>query len=143
VGADHSVGRELGAKYFIDLGSELKVERTDALHAVGVQVDLYFVPNVEPFGMVVQRFGDEGGFGHFGEGIDKILALKILVQFSIGERPTRDGWQLLMNFGVGEFFRWHDCLQAGWGPACHYYALGEEKQQESARRLAGRVRYTL
>jgi hypothetical protein len=84
VGANHELQRGLGPENFIDLGSQLKIERTDALHAVGVEVNFNFVPDIEPIRMMVQGFSGESDFGHLAEGIDEILTLKILVEFTVG-----------------------------------------------------------
>jgi hypothetical protein len=100
---------------FVNFRGEQEIEITDSLNAVGIQIDNDFVPDIEPFGMVVHGFGDEGNLRHVAKGSDEILALEGFVQFAIHKAPTPDGLELLLNFGAGEFLCLHgNPPMAGW-----------------------------
>jgi hypothetical protein len=103
----------LSAEKFIDPGGQLKIERADALNAVSVQIDFNFIPDIEPLGVMVERFGNKRYLGHFAESVDKILTLEILVQFAVGQSPSRNARKLLVNFRIGEFLGDHESLQTG------------------------------
>ena len=53
VGADHGVRNWLGTENFVDLGGKLKIEGTNALDTMGVEIDDNFVPDIGPVGMVI------------------------------------------------------------------------------------------
>lgn len=100
-------GRESGGEDLVNFRSELKIEIADALNAMSVEIDDHLVPNVEPLGMVVHGFGDERDLGHPAKGGDEVLALKGLVQFAVDEGPASCGLEMKLNFGVGQFLRFH------------------------------------
>jgi len=100
-------GRESGGENFVDFRGELKIEIADALNAVSIEVDDDLVPNVKPLGMVIHGFGDECDLGHPAKSGDEILALKRFVQFAVDEGPAVGGLEMNLDFGVGEFLRFH------------------------------------
>ena len=100
-------GRESGGKNFVDLRGELKIEIADALNAVGIEIDDHLVPDVEPLRMMIYRFGNESDLGHPAKSGDEVLALKRFVQFAVDEGPAVRGLELNLDFGVGEFLRFH------------------------------------
>jgi hypothetical protein len=84
----------------VDFLGQLEIEIADSLHAVRVQIDDHFIPDVAPFGMVVHPFGDQGHLRHFPERGYEILALECLVQLAVLNRPTVYGMQSLLNILV-------------------------------------------
>jgi len=100
-------GRESGGKNFVDFRGELKIEIADALNAVGIEIDDDLVPDVEPLRMMIHRFGNESDLGHPAKSGDEVLALKRFVQFAVDEGPAVRGLEMNLDFGVGEFLRFH------------------------------------
>ncbi len=123
-------GRESGGKNFVDFRGELKIEIADALNAVGIEIDDDLVPDVEPLRMMIHRFGNESDLGHPAKSGDEVLALKRFVQFAVDEGPAVRGLEMNLDFGVGEFLRFHGSFLL-WraGSRRNYYALGKRKRQ--------------
>src|SRR5882724_5270418 len=79
---------ESSAKNLVNFFRQLEIVIADSLHAVRIQIDRHFVPHVEPFRMMIHRFGDQRDARHVPESRDEILARKLLVQFSIRDAPA-------------------------------------------------------
>jgi|SRR6185369_297658 len=88
---------------FIDLRSQLEIQIADALYAVGIQIDYYFVPHVEPLRMVIHRFRNQCHTGHVAEGGDEIFTFERTVQLAVLERPALRACQLFLYFRIGKF----------------------------------------
>src|SRR5712671_6505770 len=73
---------------FVDFFRQHKVKITDSLHAMSIQVDDHFVPHVEPFRMMVHRFGHQRDARHVAERGDEIPARKLPVQLAIYHAPA-------------------------------------------------------
>jgi hypothetical protein len=99
--------RESGGKDFVDFRGELKIEIADALNAVGIEIDDHLVPDVEPLRMMIHRFGNQSDLGHPAKSGDEVVARKRFVQFAVGEGPAVRGLEMNLDFGVGEFLRFH------------------------------------
>ena len=80
-------GEDTGENVF-DFFRQNEIEITDSLYAVRNEIDNDFVPDVEPFGMMVHRFGDERYARHVSESGDKILAFVFAVEFPVLNGPA-------------------------------------------------------
>src|SRR5882724_6955634 len=76
------------AKNLVNFFRQLEIVIADAFNTVRIQIDHHFVPHVEPFRMMIHRFGDERDTRHVPESSDEIFARKFPVQFSIRDAPA-------------------------------------------------------
>ena len=72
----------------LDFFRENEIEIADAFHAVRDEVDDDFVPDVEPFGMMVHGFGDKGDASHVAESGDEVFAFVFAVKFAVLDFPA-------------------------------------------------------
>src|SRR6266568_1155584 len=75
-------------KNFVDFFRQHKVVVADTFYAVRVQVNDHLVPHVEPFGVMVHRFGDQRDPRHVAERADKIFAREFPVQLAVDDAPA-------------------------------------------------------
>ena len=74
---------------FLDFFREDKIEIAYAFHAVRDEVDHNFVPDVEPFRMMIHGLSDEGHASHIAEGSDEIPAFVFAMKFAVLDFPAR------------------------------------------------------
>jgi hypothetical protein len=72
------------AENLINLRGQLKIQIAYALHAMRIQIDHYFIPNIAPFRMVVHGLSDKRHARHIAKRGHEILALKRAMQFAVG-----------------------------------------------------------
>ena len=80
---------------------ENEIEIADAFDAVRDEINHHFVPDVEPFGVMVHGFGDERDARHVAEGGDEILALKFAMKLAVLNLPAGKAGHELVDFVVG------------------------------------------
>ena len=74
---------------FLDFFGENKIKIADALHAVRDEIDDNFVPDVEPFWMMVHGLGDECDASHVAKSGDEIPTFVFAMKFSVLDFPAR------------------------------------------------------
>jgi len=115
--------RESAGKNVLDFFGEDEVQIADAFHAVRDEVDDDFIPDVEPLGVVIHRFGDERDARHVAESGDKILALVLAMEFAVLNLPAGQPGHKFRDFVVGEFVRLHKGPPERWAYLL-WYAQG-------------------
>ena len=91
-------------KQNVHFRGERKVHFGHAAGIMRVQIDGDFVPHVEPFGMVIHAFGDEGGSRHEAECFNEIGELKIAMELSVVQRPAVQGGKFGDDLGLAQLF---------------------------------------
>src|SRR5271154_6438422 len=71
--------RARGHENLVDFFREHEIVVADAFYAMRGEVDHHFVPDVEPFGMMVHAFRNESDAGHVAKRGDEILACVFLM----------------------------------------------------------------
>jgi hypothetical protein len=71
----------------IDPLGQSQIEVGEAAAVVGGEVDHHPVPDVAPFGVVVQLFGGQGHLGHEPEGLGEIGEAQFAVEFAFLQGP--------------------------------------------------------
>src|SRR5580704_1550106 len=89
---------------------EHEIVVTDAFYTVRGEVDYHFVPDIEPFGVVVHRFGNKCDASHITEGRDEILAFVFPVQLAVSDFPAGQFGKKCLYFGIGQFLCRHDVV---------------------------------
>src|SRR5579859_676330 len=130
-GAGRCLFRESPGKNLFHFFRKHEIEIADSFHAVRDEIDDDFIPNVEPLGVVIHRFGDERNAGHVAEGGDEILALVFAVKLSVSYRPAGKPGQQFCDFVVGKF----SCLHGG-SPGQRVSALCYARQSAPPRAAA-------
>src|SRR5271169_457470 len=80
--------RTRGNENLVDFLREHEIVVADSFYAMGSEVDYHFVPDIEPFGMVVHGFGNESDASHVAERRDEILACVFLMQLAVYDFPA-------------------------------------------------------
>jgi len=91
----------LRAENLVNFLAELEIQVTDALDTVGVQVDDHFVPDIEPFRVMVHGLRDQRNTRHIPEGADEVLAFECAMQLPLREGPTLKLLEAFLNFHIG------------------------------------------
>jgi len=115
--------RERTRENFFDFLGKNEIEIADAFDAVRDEVDDDFVPDVEPFRMMVHGFGDEGDASHVAESGDEVLALVLAVKFAVLDFPAGQFRHEFRDFVVGKFSCVHSAPPE-WMGFLHYGTQG-------------------
>src|SRR5689334_3327953 len=107
----------------LDFFGENEVKIADAFHAVRDEVDDDLIPDVEPLGVMIHRFGDERNARHVAESGKKIFALVLAMEFAVLNLPFGQAGHQFCDFVVGEFARLHKGPPERWGYSL-WYARG-------------------
>ncbi len=94
--------RQYRSGRFIDPFGQFEVACAEAAYVMRGELNADGVVDIEPLGVVIHPFRDQGHLGHESEGFDKVLEFQDAGEFAVFNGPITALGQQLVNFRLSQ-----------------------------------------